>query len=398
MVRAEERKRELVDGVAGLCQQRIGDGRAAAVARFVRHFYAHVPPDDVVQRSADDLYGAALSLWEFAQQRPAGTAKVRVFNPQPGEHGWASPRTIVEIVNDDMPFLVDSVTAALNALDLDVHLVIHPIFHIGATRRAGSTLLGADEGAPGALRESLMHVEVTEQSRLRRAGADRGDALPRAGRRARRGRRLAAMRTALARGARRAGEPAAAAAAARDRRGDRVPRWLDDDNFTFLGYREYRFEPTGDRRLALGSTRRGLGILRDPISVFDGLRSSSTLPPEVQRVPPPAHPPDHHQVRTGAAPSTAARTWTRSASRPSTPTARSSASASSSGSSPRSPTAAAPRRSRCSGGRSKRCSSAPASPRTATTARRCSHILDTYPRDELFQIGEDELFDIAIGS
>jgi len=94
MLRAEERKRQLVDDVAGLTEQRIGDGHAASVARFVRHFYAHVPPDDVLQRSREDLYGAALSLWQFAQRRTPGTAKVRVFNPDPEEHGWKSPRTV----------------------------------------------------------------------------------------------------------------------------------------------------------------------------------------------------------------------------------------------------------------------------------------------------------------
>ncbi len=81
-----------------------------------------MPPDDVAERSLRDLAGAALSLWRFAGRRRPGQAKIRVYNPEPDIDGWSSPHTIVEIVNDDMPFLVDSVTAAINAGDRVVRL------------------------------------------------------------------------------------------------------------------------------------------------------------------------------------------------------------------------------------------------------------------------------------
>src|SRR5258708_1982643 len=112
-IRVEERKHELVEGVAALCKSRLGAATEGdAFARFVRQFYAHVPPEDIVARSPDDLYGAAHSLWRFAAEREAGKAKLRVFNPDPAKDGWQSSRTIIEIVNDDTPFLVDSVTSS----------------------------------------------------------------------------------------------------------------------------------------------------------------------------------------------------------------------------------------------------------------------------------------------
>ena len=52
---------------------------------------------------------------------------MRVFNPTIEEHGWQSTHTIVEIVNDDMPFLVDSVTMEVNRHGLTLHLIVHPI-------------------------------------------------------------------------------------------------------------------------------------------------------------------------------------------------------------------------------------------------------------------------------
>src|SRR5207245_1212418 len=94
--------------------------------RLIAELYEHVPPADIAERSPRNLCGAALSLWRFGERRRPGQAKIRIHNPDLAADGWSSPRTIVEIVNDDMPFLVDSVTGAINASDCVVHLIIHP--------------------------------------------------------------------------------------------------------------------------------------------------------------------------------------------------------------------------------------------------------------------------------
>ena len=284
-VRAEEQKNEAVEAVAALATRRLGDGRAAAVARFVRRFYSHVPPEDILDRAPEDLYGAALSLWRFAETRPPGRAKLRVIDPRAEEEGWRSPRTIVEIVNDDMPFLVDSVTAALAGEGFAVHLVIHPILRVerDAEGRLAALLDGAaGNGAGAGLRESVMHIEISAES-----GGARLDALAPALERV-----LGAVREAVADWAAMrarlqrviadlAEEPPPLAEAERKEAADFLA-WLDDANFTFLGFREYRFG-AGDGSLDIvpGS---GLGILGDDAyPVFDGLRNFTTLPPDVRQ-------------------------------------------------------------------------------------------------------------------
>ena len=97
---------------------------------MITKFYEHVPPGDVAARGPKELCGGALSLWRFAKRRRPGQPKIRVYNPEPDLDGWSSPHTIVGIVNDDMPFLVDSVTGAINAGDRVVRLVIHPILTV----------------------------------------------------------------------------------------------------------------------------------------------------------------------------------------------------------------------------------------------------------------------------
>src|SRR5204863_364439 len=101
-----------------------------------------------------DLYGAALSHWNFARKRDPGSVRIRVFNPTLEEHGWQSTHTIIEIVNDDMPFLVDSVTMEVNCHGLTMHVIMHPIVVdecLGAAAggprvRAPARAAGRDQG------------------------------------------------------------------------------------------------------------------------------------------------------------------------------------------------------------------------------------------------------------
>jgi len=118
----EEQKRKVVAQATslvgewlGTSESPVGDGfDAAAAQEFVATFYEHAPPADIVACGVAHLAGGALALWRFAARRTRGEALVRVYNPTVAKDGWASDHTIVEIVNDDMPFLVDSVSAAIN--------------------------------------------------------------------------------------------------------------------------------------------------------------------------------------------------------------------------------------------------------------------------------------------
>ena len=79
---------------------------------------------------ADHLARAALAHWRLGAQRAAGDADRRGPQPHGRSEGWDSPHTVVDIVNDDMPFLVDSVTMALDRHDLGIHLVVHPVLEV----------------------------------------------------------------------------------------------------------------------------------------------------------------------------------------------------------------------------------------------------------------------------
>ncbi len=230
-----------------------------------------------------------MGLWNFFQQRAPEEPKIRVFNPNPAEHGWRSTHTVVEISNDDMPFLVDSVTAELNRQDLTVHLVIHPVLKLrrdAAGRRL--ELLAPDaatgEEATAAATESLMHIQINEQSAPERL-AEIQEGIARV---------LADVRIAV-QDWRAIHAKVAEVLRELESAPPPLPReeieetrefllWISDDHFTFLGYREYDFAGEGEIATLHIRPGSGLGILReDAYSVFDGLRNFDKLPPEVRQ-------------------------------------------------------------------------------------------------------------------
>ena len=127
--RLDEAKRDIIAKAAGHAGSRRGSATldAEEAAAYLTLYYRHVAAEDLVERDPADIYGAAMSQHRLAATRPQGTANVRVSTPSVDEHGWsADGHTVVEVVTDDMPFLVDSVTMELSRHDRALHLYIHP--------------------------------------------------------------------------------------------------------------------------------------------------------------------------------------------------------------------------------------------------------------------------------
>jgi glutamate dehydrogenase len=161
---AQRGNAEIIEKVLALLRKKVPEEKITQTERFVRQYYRRVEADDLAVRSLSDLCGAALAHLDFMREFEPGAAKVRVYNPQSERDGWQSAHTVVEMVNHDMPFLVDSVTMEINRLGLTTHLTIHPVVK---TRRdtAGGLIdiLPGDANQSGPA-ESVMHVEVDRQT------------------------------------------------------------------------------------------------------------------------------------------------------------------------------------------------------------------------------------------
>jgi glutamate dehydrogenase len=230
---------------------------------FARRLYERVAESDLAGASAEQRAAAALSLLAFAKRRLPNIAKVRVFNPAVAEHGFESRHTVVQIVNDDMPFLVDSIANELNRREIGVHLLAHPVLMV--RRDLDGDLLQIEANGHGQA-ESMMHIEIDRQAEPAQL-----DGLAAA-----LGRVLAEVRLAV-------GDWRAMRQAALDAVEDLQPkhaiedqeflRWLEANHFTFLGHRRYRYiedagVPGGVRYDVIPGS--ALGILRrDEVRLFD---------------------------------------------------------------------------------------------------------------------------------
>src|SRR5487761_2719747 len=83
--------------------------RADMTATFVAQLYGRVVPEDVLCYAAADLAALAERAFDFLKDRPPGAPKIRCETVTLKESGARKSVSVIEIVNDDMPFLVDSV-------------------------------------------------------------------------------------------------------------------------------------------------------------------------------------------------------------------------------------------------------------------------------------------------
>ncbi|PVG81570.1 NAD-glutamate dehydrogenase [Nocardioides gansuensis] len=267
----EDDKAELLSKAAVVARSSKGSGGPPHehVEELIRAYYRHVAPEDVVERSPEDLYGALASHYRLALSRPQGTAAVRVVTPTVVDAGWsAGSHSVVEVVTDDMPFLVDSVTMELNRLEHNVHVVIHP--QLGAVRDITGELkhVGAlpdrldEEADPDTIAESWMHVEIDRMVDDAEV-AEIEESLQRVLRDVRESvedwDKMRAQAGILVEEIEQDPPPLGADEL---RQGADFLRWLADDHFTFLGYREYRLEGEGDDLALRAVPGTGLGILR----------------------------------------------------------------------------------------------------------------------------------------
>ncbi len=229
---------------------------------FAELLFGYTNVEDLANHDALSLAFLAEQAWEHVQQRTAGSADIRVVNPMMPDGREIS---VLEILNDNMPFLFDSTTAELAEQGIEVTLVAHPILAVERDDQGKLLRFHGEplpEGAKGT-RESLIHLHITRLD----ADADRQkliDGLTRS---------LSDVRACVTDWR-----------AMRDRVEDAIKtfssnppplpidevaeanqflQWLCADNFTFLGVREYRFSPDGDASDDI-TTGKGLGVLRDP--------------------------------------------------------------------------------------------------------------------------------------
>ncbi|MEM9594357.1 MAG: NAD-glutamate dehydrogenase [Acidobacteriota bacterium] len=283
MVSIAKRKSALVEALTRSLGELSPESDQEIAEAFGRHCFQDVAIDDLERQGPEALLGVALSLLDLLGCRPRGKAELRIFNPAESGETWAEGRTVIEVLSDDMPFLVDSITAELSRRELTIHLAVHP--QVAPRRDDDGKLselvaLGADD--EGVVQESLMHYQV-DQLTSQAARVELETAL----------RKVLTDVTSAVADWRPMCEACLRAIEVLETEPPPVEaeelaetieflRWVAGDHFTFLGYLEYDLTSEGDDEYLSPNRDTGLGLWRK-LPLHEQAHALQPLPSDERR-------------------------------------------------------------------------------------------------------------------
>jgi glutamate dehydrogenase len=253
---------------------------------FAGRYFSSCSAEDLKHRSIEELYNILVSHWKFIYERKPGVAKIRIFNPEKSKDGWHSTHTVIQISHDDIPFLVDSTRNILNEYGYQLHFIIHfggfkvkrdkeyrikeimPSGHAGKDISSEAPIYIEIDRLPDEKAASELQAHIDRVlSDVRLAVAD--------------------WRPMVARMEESLNElennpphlDLATLAESRD-----FLRWLINNNFTFLGARDYKLIGDGTNRALQVVPGTGLGVLRDDGYTPSTSKSYAKLPPQARKM------------------------------------------------------------------------------------------------------------------
>ena len=262
----------LIEKIVAHALKSVSRTQHALTRDFLRGFFRGVAEEDLRAHRPADLAAAALAHLEFGRRRPANRVLVDLAPPLNRGAATAAHRALVRVVASDMPFLVDSIGIVFSQMNIAVHLIVHPVLPVRRDARGSLREIGTDR--EGARLESWQMVEIDQprdeaQARelerrlratledVRKAVADFPAMLE----------RIRAVANELSRA--QLPVPKSHASEARA-----LLAWMLDGHFVFLGYRYYRLKRGRSRDALVRDASSGLGILREN-------KSRKTPPPIV---------------------------------------------------------------------------------------------------------------------
>ncbi|MBB72793.1 MAG: NAD-glutamate dehydrogenase [Legionellales bacterium] len=281
---APRNRQELLNKIEALVEKKLPAEQIGLVNQFVEQYYSTVSLEDLLDHEIMDLYGAVLSHWKLMLNRKPGETKLQIYNPDFEQHGWQSTHTVIELVQDDMPFLVDSIQMELNKRGLTTHMILHignfkvkrdennqlvEVYPLGSDVKDCSSEAPiffeidriTDADALEELRESILGI----LDDVRAAVVDWQD-----------------MSSKVHDIVNQLNDAPPPVEPTEIQESIDFLRWILNNHFTFLGYREYELmEENGDKVLRV-IPNTGLGVLRES-KANKISRSFSNMTPEARR-------------------------------------------------------------------------------------------------------------------
>ncbi|MCV6590020.1 MAG: NAD-glutamate dehydrogenase [Marinobacterium sp.] len=238
-----------------LFNEKLSTTEAGTVAAFAEQYFYTATQEELSERKLETMYGATLSCWQFLQSFSAEQAKIRVFNPDLEQHGWRAQHTVIEILQNDMPFLVDSARMALNRRGRAIHTIHNAVLRTCREDGKLVELVAADQPHQ---RESALYLEIdrtTDADELKAIAADLAEVMT----------YVAASvgdYPAMIEKARELKAELSQRSEAEAVEADAFINWMLDDRFTFLGYDEVAIDHSGEEAVISRVEGAELGTMK----------------------------------------------------------------------------------------------------------------------------------------
>jgi len=278
-------RQEIINKLRAYLKNRVPKDQVKLLEVFAPRYYASASLEDLNAHRIEDLFGALLSHWNLIYQRKPAESKVRVFNPSLEKDGWQSTHTIIEVSHDDIPFLVDSMRMELDRRGVQIHFAIHfgGLKVIRDSRYYITDILPIDAVNPKATSEAPIYFEIDRQDNpavmdelcthikriledVRLSVSDWRKIV------------VQAEKSLLELEQNPPPLDPAEVAESKD-----FLRWLIDNHFTFLGCRDYKLIGNETSRALQIVPGTGLGVLRDD-SASVASRNYADLPPQARKL------------------------------------------------------------------------------------------------------------------
>ena len=254
----------LVEDVVAQARKKVNKKNLTQIEGYIRQYYRSVSEEDLGDRKPSDLSGAALAHLKFAEDREPHLPNIRIYNPDLKKDGWESTHTIVEMVNDDMPFLVDSLGMVLNKHGISIHITIHPIIDIRRDDEGKLKEVKAENEKTGEVHlESFQHLEIdreTDGNRIAQLENEIRSSIADVRVAVSDWKAMQVRVNSICQDLDHKPPPLELTEVSESKT---FLEWMVDDNFTFLGYQEYRLITNRRKDVFYPVKGSGLGILRD---------------------------------------------------------------------------------------------------------------------------------------
>ncbi|MCF2947141.1 NAD-glutamate dehydrogenase [Paraglaciecola aquimarina] len=277
MTVADNQHSVLLENVYKLISKKVESSQIERVTNFSKILFKNISNDDLENRNASNLYGATLSLWNEFVDYTGEEPFIRAFNPEISKHGWQSTHTIVEIIVVDMPFLVDSVRMALNRLGITAHLLLHsPISLSRDVNHKFKDFEPASTKKKGTERQTVFMIEVDRQTSRKQLDVISSELITVVKDVSLVVDDWKLMSEKLTQSIAHFNSSPCPASKQEIQQTDKFLNWLNNHNFTLMGYRSYQAKGIeGDYRW-VADNKSSLGLMKN--SQTDRQRVLSNIP------------------------------------------------------------------------------------------------------------------------